>query len=197
MAAHISYEWVPDPRVYENAMYRTADALRDTTAPLLFAAKQMQEEIKASFLSHTSPDGREWVDWSDKYRPIAEDYPNEGILRQTTRLYEAAIDEKAFVIRGDTLFYDTSGWPMSGGKNPIQYGWVHQDGSNTVPQREFVGVSVEGDAKITGAFIEWFDNILALYLTPSGGLGVRGRSSLGTFVTSDPMPFRPGRRRFR
>jgi len=195
MAAHISYEWIPEPRVYANAMYQTADALRNPAAPLLFAAKQMHEEIKASFLSQTSPDGKEWVDWSDKYRPIAEEYPNEGILRRTTKLYEAAIDEGAFVVTGDTLFYDTSGWPWSTGKNRIQYGWVHQDGSNTVPQREFVGVSAGGEAIIFKAFMDWFDNTLALYLTPSGGLGVRGRSSLGRFEHRDPMPFRAGSRR--
>jgi len=195
MAAHISYEWVPDPKVFANAMYRTADALRDTSAPLLFAAKQMQEEIKASFLSQTSPDGSEWVDWSDNYRPIAEEYPNEGILRRTTNLYEAAIDEGAFIVSGDTLFYDTSGWPLSSGKNPIQYGWVHQEGSNTNPQRQFIGVSAGGEAIIFNAFRQWFDNVLALYLTPSGGLGVRGRSSLGRFEHRDPMPFRAGSRR--
>jgi hypothetical protein len=180
-------------------MYRTADALRNPAAPLLFAAKQMQEEIKASFLSQTSPDGRQWVDWSDKYRPIAEAYPNVGILRRDEHLYEAAIDEDAFVITGDTLFYDTKGWPWSTGKNRIQYGWVHQDGSDAanIEQRQFVGVSVEGNRIILNAFGEWFDNVLALYLTPSGGLGIRGRSSLGTFVPMEAMTFRPGRRRLR
>lgn len=200
MPARIYWDWEPDPRVYANAMWRTADALRDPSAPLLFAAKQTQEEIKASFLSETSPDGHEWVDWSDKYRPYAEEYPNEGILRQTTLLYEAATDENAFIINGDTLFYDTSGWPYSRGKNQIQYGWVHQDGSSTVPQRQFVGVSDEGESIILGAFMQWFDNVLALYMTPSGGLGIRGRAPAGSgiggqFVHRDPMPFRAGRRR--
>jgi hypothetical protein len=196
-SAHIWYEWAPDPRVYANAMYHTADALRNPAAPLLFAAKQMQEEVKASFLSQTSPDGRQWVDWSDSYRPIAEEYPNEGILRRTTNLYEAATDEEAFVVSGDTLFYDTSGWPWSTGKNRIQYGWVHQEGSNTNPQRQFVGVSVEGESIIYGAFMEWFDNALAMYVTATGKLGMRGRSSLGTFVPMEEMSFRPGRRRIR
>lgn len=197
MGAHISYVYEPDPKVFANAMYQTAGALRNPVAPLLFAAKQMQEEIKASFLSQTSPDGRQWVDWSDKYRPIAEAYPNEGILRRTTNLYEAAIDEDAFVITGDTLFYDTKGWPYSTGKNRIQYGWVHQEGSNTVEQRQFVGVSVEGNRIILSAFMEWFDNIMAMYVTRTGKLGIRDRSSLGTFLPPQEMTFRPGRRRLR
>jgi hypothetical protein len=86
---------------------------------------------------------------------------------------------------------------MSTGKNQISYGWVHQRGSANIEKREFVGVSVEGDAKIMGAFMEWFDNALALFVTRTGKLGIRGRSSLGTFVGTEPAPFRAGRRRIR
>ena len=187
MSARIDYVWDPDPMVFATAMWRTSDALRDTAAPLLFAAKQTQEEIKASFQSETSPDGREWVDWSDKYRPTAEAYPNVGILRRTMDLYDAATDESAFVINGDTLFYDTSGWPYSTGKNQIQYGWVHQDGSGAanVPQRQFVGVSDEGASIVMGAFMGWFDNALALFVTATGKLGIRGRAPAGSGIASE------------
>lgn len=197
MPAKITYEWIPDPGVFAAGMFRVSDALRNPAAPLLFAAKQMHEEIKASFLSETSPDGKQWQYWEDSYAPVAESYPNVGILRRDELLYEAAIDEDAFIIDGDTLFYDTSGWPYSSGKNPIQYGWVHQDGSEAanVVQRQFVGLSHGGQTIIEGAFMEWFDNALALYVTKGGALGIRGRSSLGTFVGMEPAPFRPGRRR--
>lgn len=200
MPAMIEYEWVPDPKKYANAMYNVAGAISDPTGPLLFAAAQMREEIKASFLSRTSPDGREWQYWADSYAPTAE-AENVDILRKHELLYEAAIDEGAFEVMDDTLYYSTEGWPWSGGKNPIQYGWVHQYGSDNevIPQREFVGISIEGEAKIDEAFQQWMDNSLALFETRrgSGKLGVRGRSSLGTFLPVQEMSFSPGRRRIR
>lgn len=201
MPARIDVIFDPDPSVFAHAFWEVSDALRDPRIPLLFAAQQTREEIVESFQTQTSPDGESWTDWSDDYKDVAEGYPNIGMLRRDDDLYRAATDKDSFVINGDTLFYDTSDWPVA--KSGDSYGWAHQEGApdrktkggapNPLPQRQFVGVSAAGEAAIMGAFTGWFDNSIALYETRFGGVGLRGRNKLGQFETT-PMLFTAGSR---
>lgn len=205
MPARITWEWEPEPIEMAHRIWAVADALRDTRAPLLFAAEQTREEIVESFRTESSPDGQPWEDWSENYAPIAEAHPNIGILEQDGDLYDAATDRNAFIINGDTLFYDTSGWPLT--EKGDSYGWFHQEGAphrrtrsgnpNPLPQREFVGVSDEGANLIMGTFIGWFDRSIDLFVTARGRLGRRHmeRNPLGQFTPrTTPIPFRAGRR---
>jgi hypothetical protein len=205
--ARITYDWEPEPEEMANRMFVVADALRDARAPLLFAARQTREEIAESFRTETSPDGEGWQQWAESYIDEAEEN-NIGILRRDPpELFEAAIDHNAFSVVGDTLYYDTSGWPeTSGGES---YGWFHQDGAphrrtksgspNPLPQREFVGLSNEGENMILATFMGWFDRSIDLFVTAKGNLAPRhsGRSAKTGRFASREVPignFRAGSR---
>lgn len=207
MPAMITYEWEPDPDEMAARMWTVADALRDPHAPLVLAAQQTREDIEESFRSESAPDGQKWDSYTEKYQPVADAHPNISMLRQDSLLFDAATDEDAFVIRGDTLFYDTSGWPVTAKGD--SYGWFHQEGVpdrhtkggslNPLPQREFVGVTGEGETFIFTTFMQWFDRSVDLFVhRKTGRLSRRSQQRdplTGRWARrSEPMAIRPGRR---
>jgi len=181
MAGRVTFTWNPDPAVFANRFYAVADALEDRTLPLAAASETMQHDIRERFETQTAPDGTPWEPWSENYRPVAEEYPNEGILTQSGALKEAASSAEAIIVTKDTVFYQTSLLP--------HYGLAHDQGLEGLPQREFIGMSDEAAMVVMGEFGEWFDRSIDLYSTGSmvgrrhaihgaGGLFV-SRSSVG------------------
>jgi hypothetical protein len=141
----------------------------------------MRASVRERFETETDPSGEKWAPWSEQYRPIAEAYPNIGILRQSGELYEAATSTEAIVVTSDTVFYQTPLLP--------HYGLAHEQGlpdrENPLPQRSFLGLSDESRLVIFGVFGEWFDRAIELYPTSTGKIGMRHaiRGAGGLFVT--------------
>jgi phage gpG-like protein len=169
MPAAVSFYWEPDPRLLAASMDAVAMALEDQTAPLVAASEQLQADIAERFHTETAPDGTPWEPWSEAYTPVAESYPNEGILRQSGALYDVATSSETVTIRGDTVFYRTNHLPS--------YGLAHQFGDpgrkDPLPARPFLGMSAESETFIFAAFSEWFDRSIDLWVTPSGRIGKR------------------------
>lgn len=133
------------------------------------AGEQLQASIRQSFETETSPDGVPWDEWSESYAPIAEAYPNEGILKQSKALMEAASRADAVLVTNDTVFYKSEMLPS--------YGLEHETGmpdrQPPLPARPFIGLTEQAQMVIEGAFWEWFDGNIDLFPTSTGKLGIR------------------------
>ena len=164
MTAAITFHWEPDPAVLGRTLSVQADMFMNPAIPLAASAGIIRADVRRSFETETDPSGDKWDDWSDSYTPIAMNYPNEGILRQTGDLYRAATATTATLVTNDTVFYETGRLP--------HYGLAHESGlpdrKNPLPQRSFLGMSDESAAVVYGLFEEWFDDIIRLYPTPGG-----------------------------
>lgn len=161
----ISFTWEPDPAIFARSIEAVAVALEDRVPPLIAASEEVQSDIRYRFDTETDPSGDRWEEWSENYRPIAEAYPNIGILQQTGELADVASSSEATVITHDTVFYKTSALPS--------YGLEHEFGNDRLPQRSFLGVSDEAAIKILGLFGEWFEGAISLYPTATGKIAPR------------------------
>ena len=176
MPGTITFNWNPRPEVFARRFFAVAESLDNRVLPLTAASEMMQEDIRERFETETGPDGRMWEPWSDSYWPVAEAYPNEGVLTQSGALKEAASSSEAMMITKDAVFYKTSLLP--------HYGLAHDQGLENLPQREFLGMSDEGALKIMGVFGEWFDRSIDLYVTSAGNVGMRHAiQGVGGFVS--------------
>jgi hypothetical protein len=146
-------------------MEAVAVALEDRVPPLVAASQEVQADIRYRFDTETDPQGEKWEEWSENYRPIAEAYPNIGILQRTGDLADVASSSEATIISHDTVFYQTSALPS--------YGLAHESGLEGLPQRSFLGLSDEASIKILGLFGEWFEGAISLYPTATGKVGAR------------------------
>jgi phage gpG-like protein len=190
----VTYEWEPDPIVFADAILTVDTALRNPAPALLMSKELAQEDIRERFLTETDPQGGKWQEWSENYTPIAEAFPNDGILRQTGELYDAATSDTAFIVTQDTVFYQT---------NMPERGMWHQEGrwdrktrgggSNPLPDRPFLGLTEETAQLIFVTFRDWFDHAIDLFETRTGRIGRRHsiRGPAGTFIPrAAPMPTR-------
>lgn len=165
----ITFTWEPNPAVFARSLEAVAVALENRVPPLMAASEELQASIRERFETGTDPEGNAWKEWSESYRPVAEAYPNIGILRQTDALMEAASSSEATIVTHDTVFYKTTALPS--------YGLEHESGaedrSPPLPQRSFLGLSDESVLKVYGLFTEWFDAAISLYPTSTGRIGAR------------------------
>lgn len=193
--ATVTYHWEPDPAIFAEKILAVDASLRDPTPALLASENFVQEDIRDRFLTETAPDGTPWQPWASRYAAYAESFPNEGILRQTKELYDAATDENSFIVSNDTLFYETT--------MPERGVW-HQEGrpgrrtrtgaANPLPARPFLGLSDQTATLIFATFADWFNRSIDLFETTRGRIGRRHsiRGTQGTFIPrSAPMPRRP------
>lgn len=171
----IDVDWTPEPYELAQRVVNVADALESTYLPLAYASQRASADVREHFRTKTGPDGIPWSPWSENYKPVAEAYPNIDVLRRDDILYDAATDDNAFMISGDTLFFNGDDIP--------EYGWYHQYGAsdrktkqgthNPLPARPFLGISDETAALIFAAMGDWFDGAIDLFVTDTGKLGRR------------------------
>lgn len=200
----ITFHWEPNPQVISMAIMEVAEALEDMAKPLLAARAVSQADMRNRFETDTDPDGNAWA-------PLDPDYeryktlnggPAGDILTWTEELEREASAPNAFLIDGDSLFWDGSGIP--------DYGWYHEHGSgagnagahldyreryragvlegdsggshaslgigrgNALPRRNFVGVSEEAQFKIIEIFDLWFDESASIFIGKGGMVQERG-----------------------
>lgn len=153
--------WIPgeDPDAAAAALVRLSDYVGDTFIPLQESAQILENDIRNRFDTETDPGGLDWVDltedWAERkqedsrFLPIGDSPSGDYILRLTGELYETATDPSRFHIGEDTLVYDPSGLP--------EYGLYHQTGTNKIPSRPFIGISIEAQMEIEADFAGWID----------------------------------------
>jgi len=177
----VEFYWTPDPVLYAERLNAVAASLENRVIPLAAASEAIRADIQERFETETDPSGAPWEDWAETYQPYAEAYPNEGILKQTTELEEAATATEATVVTNETVFYRTNALP--------HYGLAHDlglpDRKNPLPQREFLGMSDEAVGEIMGSFYQWFEGSLDLFVR-RGRIAVANRDpSSGRFAPAD------------
>lgn len=183
----VTFTWNPDPAYFAERLSTVGAALENRALPLAIASETMQADIRERFDTETDPSGEPWEDWSETYYPVAEAYPNIGILQQSGELRDAASSSEAMVVTNDTVFYQTRLLP--------HYGLAHESGTDQLPQRSFLGMSDEAAATVFATFGEWFDNSIDLFTTRKGRIGIRHalRGAGGGFVSrssfgKSPLP---------
>lgn len=189
----VHVEWSPDPIVFGEALIEAASDVADLKLPIGLAAQEVQADIRERFDTETDPEWTPWDKWADSYAPVAEGYPNIGILQRDGTLADMA--EKAVVVTDDTVFFEEGSIP--------EYGVWHQEGRpdrrtkqgtpNPLPERRFLGLTDESVVFIYGVFEDWFDQIIDVYYTRTGKWGRRHarRGAEGTFIPRDtPMAMR-------
>lgn len=151
------------PEDAANAMLRMAEFLGDTTKPLLVAKELASGSIERRFITETDPDGTPWVDWTEPYQKWREQRGPEAKLVLEGALIEAATDENAWIIEGDTLFFDPSGLPV--------YAGVHQKGGgNEVPARPYLGFDEEFIGDLAFVMDAWVNTAIEGFTNPRTGV---------------------------
>jgi len=206
----IEFDWVPDPIVFSEKILAVKDALEDRTVPLILSQVILQQDIEENFAGEHDPEGQEWAPWSSGFhtdsegrtvrsvyedpatgrvtslRGYAENLPpgHSGmILNWRGILKEAATSDAAFVqvsgqsVNDDSLFFDTHGLPP--------YWEYHQEGTEKMPQRRFLGMSGEAEIQILEVFDEWFQGIVEMAVSSKGKIFARRRNPVtGRFMKS-------------
>ncbi len=198
-------EWSPDPMVFGRAIMEVDAGLHNTFVPMSWAAEEMSADIKERFETETDPSWQPWEQWTEKYEPVANAYPNVGILQQSTQLYDAVTSNDAMIVNNNTVFFDESVMPRRG--------FWHQLGApnrrtksgaaNPLPERRFLGLTATTRAYILGMWDAWFDETIQIYTTSLGrwgrrhaARGIHPRTGRQSFIPrSAPMIKLPPHRR--
>lgn len=205
----LTFEWVPDPEVIAAALFEAAAAIENMEPPLMLSRQVAIEDIRQRFDTHTAPDGSPWVAWSESYAPDALRNNIGGILQRTGELEATATAESAFLVDGNSVFYDTGSLPpywiwhqegreRSGGGRDASAGAATSiedlakqtaqgdlGGGNVLPARPFVGTSFEAELQIVEIFDQWFEGAIALGVSSKGKAFPRHslRGASGRFVS--------------
>lgn len=194
LGGELRFEWVPDPEVIAAALFEAAAAIENMEPPLMLSRQIAIEDIRHRFATHTAPDGSPWVAWSESYAPDALRNNIGGILQRTGELETAATAESAFLVDGNSVFYDTGNLPPhwiwnqegaergGGGGKDVNAGAATSiedlakqtaqgdtgGAGNTLPARPFVGTSFEAELQMVEIFDQWFEGAIALGISSKG-----------------------------
>lgn len=182
------------------ALNELAGYVSEATPPLKAAKKIARDDMKERFDTEIRPDGDKWFALDPDYarrkqHDVGFEHP---ILTRSRDLREAATDEGAWSVSGESIFFSTGSLP--------EYWRVHQEGSSdfgaifhasanpageigeqggqNIPRRPFIGLSAEAEAEILEVFDIWFSEGIELarkrYAISSVGV-LQTRTALGQF----------------
>lgn len=182
MAQIVEFDWFPEPLVIAGQIDEIAAGLERLDVPLTASLPQVSAAIQRHFLD----EGPGWPDWSEKYYPFAE-VNNDGILRQSNALFDAASSEDALAVTDDSIVW-------TGGGVPDMWEWhefglpdrVTKSGApNPLPARPFIGLDSPAEAAITAIFLVWMESVVAgadVSIASVGQSGRRLRGAGGRFI---------------
>lgn len=126
----IEFVWVPSPEVVSQEIMRISGYLEDMVGPLRISKQLAREDVARRFRTQTDPEGNPWVEWSESYEPYALRTNLGRILEQSLSLKEAATLSSAYLVTGNSLFFDTSVFSaIATKKDPQGERWIwHQEG---------------------------------------------------------------------
>lgn len=179
-------EWVPDPDVIANELFKLANDLEDWTEPLTEAREAFIYSTELHFETQSDPYGRQWTALDEQYlkNKLAAGYP-EDILVRTGELKNAATSQDAWQITERDIIFNTETVPF--------YGGIHQTGTasedisrvlhkmrtgqdltsedlgvnigggrgNNLPQRMFIGADEDTISEIEEIFVRWINKTVA------------------------------------
>jgi hypothetical protein len=149
----------PTPSEVADELFASAERLMHVEYFLEAAKAHAMHDMSERFLTETDPDGQAWREWSDSYAQTAE-ANNIGILRRADQdLYMSAMDESAWEVTPEGLFFDTSGLP--------DYWEYHQDGTFKMEARPFIGLSDDAERAIDAEFFAWVEGAVRIH-APAG-----------------------------
>lgn len=185
----IEVDFVPSPDEVADAFLRVASYLDNTTKPLIAARRIAMEDMKFHFDTETAPNGAKWASLDPAYleRKLEEGYPSD-VLRRSGDLEDSATSERAWVIEGDTLFFNTSVLPTDNEGRP--YWFFHETGrqprfaeairefigeeaKDEMPARPFIGLGEAAISQVGDVFDLWFDEAASVFISPAGILQER------------------------
>jgi phage gpG-like protein len=119
----IIIDFEPDPDIIAQAYIRVADYLDDIVKPLLAAKAIARADMQHHFDTETGPDGTHWQELDEDYAQYksSKGFPPD-ILHRYGTLESAAVDDSAWTLANDTLYFTTSSLPF--------YWWFHQRGTD-------------------------------------------------------------------
>src|SRR5262245_35227207 len=140
----VEIDWTPQSAEVPGGLFAVADSLAVPELAMIAAREIVQDNIRSHFEEETSPEGVSWAYWAPSYEPVALAHPNVGVLRRDEALYDAAGNNEAVIIAGNTIFYNTGALP--------DYGVWHHTGlperttqtgrPNPLHARPFIGVDI-------------------------------------------------------
>jgi Phage virion morphogenesis family len=150
MSVYIDYDWQGGLTAMEAELRLAAieGYVRDTQVLAEAIEDELRVELARRFETETDPSGAKWEPWANPASHVGQ----IGILRDTTNMYEAALD--AFEARPDGVYFDFGSLP--------EYAGRHQDGDGRVPQRAFVGVGEVSEDRISNMGEAWLAGGIAL-----------------------------------
>jgi hypothetical protein len=207
------------------AIFELANWVEDVEEPLQGAKEIARADMERRFIKQEDPFGIKWEDLTpateiEKFKDVGFILP---ILTRTSALRDAATDEAAWFVRGDSVMFDTSGLPkywkyhqQKGGRGAIKRlvrpknsRMENIETTNTAPytdethnmhQRAFIGLSEMAEEEIEAYISSWLEAGLETavvefkgYQSPVFGIGSIYRG--GTI--SRPAPGSHGRLQYR
>lgn len=162
------------------AIFELADWIEDVEEPLEVAKKIAINDMDRRFIKQEDPFGIKWEDLApateiEKFKDVGFVLP---ILTRTSALRDAATDEAAWFVRGDSVMFDTSELPsywkyhqQKGGRGAIKRltrpknskkflemypaSEPSVDESHAMPQRAFIGLSEMAEEGIESVIDAW------------------------------------------
>lgn len=180
------------------AIFELANWIEDVEEPLEAAKKIAINDMEQRFIKQEDPFGVKWKDLTEateieKFKDVGFVLP---ILTRTSALRDAATDEAAWFVRGDSVMFDTSGLPkywkyhqQKGGRGAIKRlvrpknsrmdvietldTQPYIDKTHNMPQRAFIGLSEIAEEEIEAVIDAWvnagMESALVTYKASGGG----------------------------
>ena len=167
-------EWEPPLEDLEARLIGLSNYIEDSYPVMASMEQVIRESTVRHFEEKTDPSGSPWKEVSDKYAQwkMTQGYDPADTLVLSGKGRDAAISESAYMVELDSISFVPDELP--------EYMPMHQTGGEKLPQRQFIGLSDEDEAKIVAIYNTWIAAGIEMEF-PSEGLGGLGFNMLGAF----------------
>jgi len=151
----IDIDWFPHPTIVASQFYSLAGDLnvRSLREPL---KRSIQQVISPAFRDRFLSEGPGWTPLAEVTQKAKDrEGRDEGILRRTNKLYKKAQQLSIWNIDGQ------QGEARLENLGEQYYGFVHQMGSEHIPQREWAYLEPKEVDKVQEVFGQWLDERIA------------------------------------
>jgi len=207
-----------DARDFEaasRAIFELANWIEDVEEPLEAAKEIARNDMEKRFIKQEDPFGIKWENLTpatevEKFKDVGFILP---ILTRTRALRDAATDEAAWFVRGDSVVFDTSGLPdywkyhqQKGGRGAVKRVVrprnsemenistlstpPYIDKTHNMPQRAFIGLSETAEEEIEAFIDAWlsagFQTAVVTYKKTTRSIGIGSTYHGGTIQSVAP-----------
>ena len=141
----VEYQWLPDPIVVANEYELMALRFEQRSEVMHEALQVVIEDVGSQF----DQEGPGWAPWSEDYADSDQHGP--AILDREGALREGAESPGSYEVNREFISW-------TGAEAP-QYWRFHAFGTYKMPQRTWIGLTPEGDAKVMAVFAAWLETL--------------------------------------